>query len=204
MIQVWIRYKKTLPPFQWTEIKDNQTNLFLSSEIELEEAQRILRKEVKGERIKFRKKTIRVEDVFLSAEGHLLKVDLITSGDYTGTLSVKGKPDYDQEEGTMQVLDLEYDLSTDNFWLKTASFLFRKQILKQIKSQLKIPLKDNLQSLLKNLNKQINSFKYTEHLKVKGEVEHLEVFKASVLNNAIQLDFGVQADFEMIWDKNRS
>ncbi len=174
---------------------DNKLNVNLISEIPFEEAENIALKNFKGEEYGFGKKKLVIEDIKLAFENDLLAIRVLTSGDYTGWLLLKGIPSYNKRKNQLEIKDIEFSLDTKNFLLKSAKWLFNGLLVNKLEGNMIYPLKDDLALLKKQLQTQLTNYKIQEGIFLNGNVGQIKVKKAYLDTAALKL--GVQVDGEV-------
>ncbi len=174
---------------------DNKLAINLISEIPFKEAATIARNNFKGEAYGFGKKKVTIEDIQLTKEGDLLAIRVLTSGDYSGWLLLKGIPSYNQKKNQLEIKDIEFSLDTKNFLLKSAKWLFNGLLTNKLEGSMIYPLKDDLALLKKQLQTQLSNYKIQEGIFLTGKVAQITVKKAYLDTTALML--GVQLDGEV-------
>jgi len=138
---------------------------------------------------------VTIEDIQLTKEGDLLAIRVLTSGDYSGWLLLKGIPSYNQKKNQLEIKDIEFSLDTKNFLLKSAKWLFNGLLTNKLEGSMIYPLKDDLALLKKQLQTQLSNYKIQEGIFLTGKVAQITLKKAYLDATALML--GVQLDGEV-------
>jgi hypothetical protein len=103
------------------------------------------------------KKYIVIENTKVSGDsaGNMV-INLEFSGSFRGTVNFSGKPVYDEATKTIVVQDMDYDLQTKSFLLKTAKWLFNKRITSELKKYASFNMASYYDTASKTLNDWLN------------------------------------------------
>ncbi|MFN2438109.1 MAG: DUF4403 family protein [Chitinophagaceae bacterium] len=108
----------------------------------------------------------------------LIKMDF--GGSHKGTVFFVGKPVYDQEKKLIEVRDLNYELKTNSFLLKTAKWLFNKRIINELKKNTNFNLTSYYDTAATTLNSWLNK-EWTKGIKGSGFISDLKLTTVSAL-----------------------
>ena len=87
---------------------------------------------------------------------------------------LSGKPVYDQENKSIEVEDIDYDLETRNLLLKTGRWLFNNRILSELKKYTSFGLSDYYAKAAVSLNGWLNR-EWTKGIRGAGSVSDLKL-----------------------------
>lgn len=96
------------------------------------------------------------------------------SGSFDGTVVFTGKPVYNDDKKQIEVQDLNYDLQTKNFLLKTAKWLFSNKIAEELKKYTTFDLTQYYDTAGKTLNDWLN-MEWTHGIRGTGSVSDLKL-----------------------------
>lgn len=108
----------------------------------------------------------------------LIKMDF--SGSHNGTIFFIGKPVYDPVKKLIEVKDLNYELKTNSFLLKTAKWLFNKRIINELKKNTNFNLTSYYDTATTTLNSWLNK-EWTKGIRGSGFVSDLKLTAVSAL-----------------------
>jgi hypothetical protein len=119
------------------------------------------------------KKHIIVKEAGVSGdEGGNMRIRLLFEGSHKGTIYFRGKPSYNPETKTIEVKDLDYDLETKDFLLKTARWLFNKKIISELKKYTVFDLSSYYNTATTTINSWLNR-EWTKGIRGAGSVRDL-------------------------------
>jgi len=179
---------------------NNKLKLNILSEIPFKEAENIALKNFRGEEYGFGKKKIVVEDIKLERDGKLLAISVLTSGDYTGWLLLKGIPSYNKKKNQLEIKDIEFSLDTKNFLLKSAKWLFNGLLINKLEGSMIYPLAEDLLMLKKQLQNQLTNYKIQEGIFLNGNVDGIMVKKAALDTASLVLGVRLDGDVRILID----
>jgi hypothetical protein len=105
-----------------------------------------------------------------------IKVDF--TGSFDGTAYLYGKPEYNEATKSIEVKDLDYDLQTKSFFLKTAKWLFNKRIISELAKFSSISLESYYDTASQTLNTWLNK-EWTKGIRGSGSVSDLKLTSVS-------------------------
>ncbi|MDQ3682643.1 MAG: DUF4403 family protein [Bacteroidota bacterium] len=108
----------------------------------------------------------------------LIKMDF--SGSHNGTVFFVGKPVYNSEKKLIEVQELNYNLKTNSFLLKTAKWLFNKRIINELKKNTNFNLTSYYHTAATTINSWLNK-EWTKGIKGAGFVSDLKLTTVSAL-----------------------
>jgi len=106
-------------------------------------------------------------------DGNLV-IDMDFEGSHKGSASFIGKPVYNAATKTIEVPELDFDLKTKDFLLKTVKWLFNKKIVKEIKKYASFNLAAYYDTATKTLNTWLNK-EWTKGVRGSGTVSELKL-----------------------------
>jgi hypothetical protein len=160
-------------------------NIFLDAALNYDSLSHVVNGYLQGKRFDF-KETIFNRHVIVdscrvggNAEGDLL-VDVNFSGSHNGSVSFKGKPFYNEQTKSIEVADLDYDLVTKDFLLKTARWLFNKKIISELKKYTTFNMNSYYDTASQALDTWINK-EWMKGIKSTGKVNELKITNVKAL-----------------------
>ena len=136
-------------------------SIFLDAVLNYDSLSNLVNLQLKGKKFDFKKGFIRkkfiIEDCRVYGGGFeklIIRVEF--SGTNDGVVYLVGKPVYDAEKKTIEVIDIDFDIKSRNVLLGTADWLFDKKITKEIARHTKFELSSYIDSAMVNLGDQLN------------------------------------------------
>jgi hypothetical protein len=181
------RPNTTLPQFKVGYSESDAFGVNLTTDISFAEAEQIAKNLVVGQVFNPGGKTIRVDNLQIFGQNNKMVVNTKFTGDYTGSLYLIGTPKFDAQKNTIYLDDVDYDLSTKDFLLKSATWLFDKTILKKMKESCVFPLDDNVKAFKSIMNDQLRDYRMNANVSIKGAVEDIKVTDIQLLQDKIKI-----------------
>ena len=176
-----------LPNFQLGTTNTNDFGVNLTTDISFKEAEAMAKTYVKGQKFNMGGKEIEVTDVQLFGQNDKIVVNTSFKGSYSGSLYLIGRPIFNAQKNTIEMEDLDYDLQTKSFMIRSAAWLFDKKILTKMKQACVFPLDENVKFFKTMMNDQLQNYKFNNNVTLKGSVDDIKVDKISVLEGNIKI-----------------
>ncbi len=185
--QPTFRANTLLPPFQMGNATTDDFAVSLVTDIPFSEAEDMARQYIVGQTFTPNGKKITVTDIKLFGQNDNLVINTNFNGSYSGSLYLIGKPIYDATTASVRMQDLDYELKTKNFLLKTARWLFDGLILKKMKESAVFPLTNNLEGMKNTLNTMLSNYRFNNNVSMHGSVQDLKVENMKLTANGIRI-----------------
>ena len=154
----------SLPPFQLGGAAVNDFAANLTTDISMKEAESMAKTYVLNQKFYPGGKEIVVRDIQLFGQNDKIVVNVSFTGSYTGSLYLIGRPIFNPKKNTIEMEDLDYDLQSKDFMLRSAKWLFDKVILKKMKEACVFPLDENVQYFKTTMNDMLREYKFTNNV----------------------------------------
>jgi hypothetical protein len=177
-----------LPPLN-SNAGRNGFNIYLEAALQYDSLSNVLNSYMVNKRFDLSegilKKYIIIKDTKISGtENGDMNIQIEFTGSFNGTVLFTGTPEYNPETKTVVVNNLDYDLHTKNFLLKTAKWLFNKKIKSELKQYTTFSLKEYYDTAAKSINAWINK-EWTKGVKGNGQVSELKLIGVYALPDHI-------------------
>ena len=174
-----------LPPLQSREEAGEGFTIHINTEISYKEAERIAKEEMLGETFSQGKRSVRVEDIELYGQGDKIVVNTMLSGSYNGSIYLIGKPIFNAKKNTIEIENLEYELGTRNFLVKSAGWLLKSAMKKRIEENINFLMDYNLQEIKVQFQEQLRDYEIAEGVVLNGDLEGLSIQDAFLSQESI-------------------
>ncbi len=181
------RANTTLPQFKMGYNDTDDFGVNLTTDISFAEAEQIAKNLVVGQVFNPGGKTIRVDNLQIFAQNDKMVVNAKFTGDYAGSLYLIGTPKFDGQKNTIYLDNVDYDLQTKDFLLKSAKWLFDKTILKKMKEACVFPLDANVLAFKTMMNDQLKNYRMNPNVSIKGAVEDIKVTDIQLQKDKIKI-----------------
>ncbi len=131
-------------------------------------------------------KSVKVEDISLYGQDDNIVINTKMSGAFKGNIFLKGKPYYNSVTRNIEMKDLDFELSTRNFLVKTANWLFHKGLVERIKSGLQIPIGDKIDTARAGIQAKLSDYKLSQGVSLKGIIEGVTIVDILITRQSIQ------------------
>ena len=176
-----------LPPFKVSNYQNNDFSISLTTDIAISEAEALAKSYVVGQVFQPAGKRIEVRDIQLFGQNDKIVVNTSFTGSYSGSLYLIGRPAFDPVKNTIYLADLDYDLQTKDYLIRSATWLFDKTILNKMKEACVFPLDENVKFFKEMMNNQIQNYKINNNVSLKGYVDDIRVNDIKVLKDKLKI-----------------
>lgn len=177
----------SLPPFQLGGAAVNDFAANLTTDISMKEAESMAKNYVLNQKFYPGGKEIVVRDIQLFGQNDKIVVNVSFTGSYEGSLYLIGRPIFNPKKNTIEMEDLDYDLQSKDFMLRSAKWLFDKVILKKMKEACVFPLDENVQYFKTTMNDMLREYKFTNNVILRGMVSNINVQRIQILQGNIKI-----------------
>ena len=126
---------------------------------------------------------VHITSADITGEGTQILIKARFTGDFSGTIDLAGTPYYDPGTRALSFPDLDYTLDSDQFLLKSASFVARSQIRDRLRGQFTIELGERIDQLKGGLEELLN--RSNGNVQLHGKVEELSLLGVSRHTNDV-------------------
>ena len=185
--QPTFRTNSYLPNFQLGTANASDFAVNLTTDISFKEAETMAKNFAKGQKFYPGGKEIEVKDIQLFGQNDKIVVNTKFSGSYSGSLYLIGRPVFNPQKNTIEMEDLDYDIQSKSFMIRSASWLFDRTILKKMKEACVFPLDENVKFFKTMMNDQLRNYKFNNNVTMNGSVQDIKVDKIEVLQGNIKI-----------------
>lgn len=163
-----------LPNFTEAQSSDDDFSMRLFTVIPMDTARMMIAEHVVGETFSSGNRSVTVHDVDIFGKDHQIIVDMKMTGDYNGSIFIKGTPFYNKKNNRIEMDDVAYELATKNFLQKSMGWLFKKNMEKRMEEAMRFPLEENLAYIKTVLDKSLQHYQVTAGIVMQAELDNLE------------------------------
>ncbi len=154
----------------------NQFQVGILSEISHEEALKVAKKMMLGQKFEFQEGkyavTVKDMDIYGTENQLVIKTDL--EGSLDGTIYFKGNPYFDEASKSIKLQNFDYDLKTKNLLAKAASWLMGGKLAKTMQASLEIPCAENIEMVSAELKNYMNKKTIMKGVVLNGQLNTLK------------------------------
>lgn len=175
--------------------------IHLDAQLNYDSLSKLVTERVKGQRIDLDngpvKKYMIMDAVKVYGSNKNLVLQLSFSGSDKGVLYLTGKPTYSRDKKLLEVKDLNYDLRTKDFVLKSAKWLFSNKILTELKKYASFDASPYLAQLTEIAGKGMNR-KINENISLKGGLKDFYIGGIYPLNEYLRIRTSCEGDADIM------
>jgi len=179
----------TLPPLKITSALPDNFSINFSMGMPFSRINEMARKQFTGYVFTYRNYKITVLDISIYGQGDNLIVALVVEGSIKGTIYLSGIPLFERDSNTVVLSNLDFQVSTRNALVKTASWMFHSGLVQKLSSNLVLPIGDRLQDARKELGSYLEHNQNASWFTIKGEINKLDPDRILITPDAVMACF---------------
>jgi hypothetical protein len=183
-------------------------NIFLDASLNYDSLSHVVNGYLQGKRFDFKEAVFNRHVIVDScrvggSDNGNLVVNVHFSGSHEGAVTFTGQPFYNQETKSIEVANLDYDLVTKDFLLKTAKWLFNKKIISELKKYTTFSMTNYYDTAAKALDTWINK-EWSKGIRSTGKVNELKITNVKALPQYLYLQTNCSGNLalkvdELMW-----
>ena len=136
-------------------------------------------------------KKITIRSFSLKGDDGKLVIDLTSTGDFEGGLTLVAKPVYNPKDNTLRFENVEFDTRQAGFFVGVGSWRFNGTIRSIIKDKLNSTIVDQLESARLKASAALAKIQLADHVELAGTVTSLSLGEAAVAADRLTLQVSV-------------
>ncbi len=182
-----------LPSISYEDFDVLGSRFLIDAEINHAELSEILINELKEFNIKGKK--VNFEKIRIETADEKLHLEVELSGDIKGTVFLNFEPVFNEEEQFVKLEDLKFKLESKQLFVRTTSWLFKKEIERQLAKYAKIDLRQILNNIKFSTNKTLEDKELYPGLNLTADIDAIVVKALRLLPEGLALNLDIAADF---------
>lgn len=188
---------RPLPPVQQVSTFDKQFNIQLATDIFFEDLVTALNPVLLDKTFGEDKK-ITIKKFSMKGEEGRLMVNLTSTGDFDGELTVLAKPVYNPQTNSLTFEEVDFDTKNAGWLISTGSWLFSSTIRSTIKEKLDSAVVEQLDKARVKASTSLSTMQLAERVRLTGTVKSLSLGEAAVLNDRLSVQVVAQGEAGVI------
>lgn len=181
--------EKALPPLPSLQINDDlqdELTINASLDISFDEINRQTEKYVSGQVFSQGGRSVKVEDVKIYGSHGKLVAETRLSGSFKGTVYFKGTPVYNVKDSTLYLKDFDFDISTRNVLVKSATWLYQGGFRNMIAKKMVWPMASDIKMLFDEINSSLKSYPLAAGATLKGQVNRISIDEITLTPDGVK------------------
>lgn len=184
---------RPLPPVQLLSSFDKTFHIQLATDIFFEDLVTALNPVLLDKTFGEDKK-ITIKKFSMKGEEGRLVVNLTSTGDFDGELTVLAKPVYNPQNNTLTFEDVDFDTKHAGWLISAGSWLFSSTIRNTIKEKLDSAVVEQLEKARVKASTSLSSLQLAERVRLNGTVKALSLGNAAVLPDRLSVQVVAQGE----------
>lgn len=182
------RENSILPNLTLLEEAPDDFQMRFATEIPFAEAERLAKNIMVGQVFESGKKKVKVEDLTLWGNNDRIVVNTKLSGSFNGQIYFIGRPAFNAEKNQIEVKDLDFQVDTRNFLLRSASWIFQGTIKKKMAASMTFPLAQNITEVKNAVQQTLSNYQIQPGITLYGALDSVAVQDTRVTAKGIQVN----------------
>ncbi len=172
----FFRENSVLPPYMVAPATNlDSFSINLLTDIPYSEAEVIGQKIMVGQKFEQNGKNVTVEDLHIYGQGEKMVINTKLSGSLNGNIFLTGKPFFNPVTSSIEMKDVDFELESKNFLMKSAAWLFHRGIAKKMQNAIKIPVGDKMKEMQNLVQEKLKNYQFTNNIVMKGNLDHVSI-----------------------------
>ncbi|MDX1685657.1 MAG: DUF4403 family protein [Saprospiraceae bacterium] len=180
-----IRTEVPRPFFEWADNKSSNYDLTTHLSFKDDEIEKLIRESLIGESFRFRKKDVKIDQVYFDLQDKKVKVDAHISGGIKGVLHFEGTPYWKDDE--IAFCDQSVDISIRYGVSKFLLWLFRSQIERIISKKIEQSMNEEIDKRIEEINSYLGDFQPSEKVRIEAEIFDHAIDPVSIYDRRLEL-----------------
>ena len=159
-----------------------------ATDVPFAEAERLAKNMMVGQVFESGKKKVKVEDLVLWGNNDRIVVNTKLSGSFNGQIYFIGRPEFNALKNQIEVKDLDFQVDTRNFLLRSASWIFQGPIKKKMAASMTFPLEQNIASIKNSVQQALSSYPIQPGITLYGALDSVAVQDTRVTPTGIRVN----------------
>lgn len=131
-------------------------------------------------------RSVKVESINIYGSNGKLVAETRLSGSFKGTVYFKGIPAYNAKDSTLYLRDFDFDLSTRNVLIKSASWLYQGGFRNMIAKKMVWSLAPEIKMLFVEINNSLKSYPLAAGVTLKGQVNRITIDEITLTPDGVK------------------
>jgi hypothetical protein len=164
-----------VPDLNIVDKQDSRFLLNINTDISYQKIDEIANKELVGQTFTYGKKTITIEKIRVFGSGNKLAVELMMTGNIKGKLFITTIPFYNEENKTVCLKEVEFDVSTKNALLKSANWLLNGSLERLVEKKVSYSIADLIENYTKIINDNLRNNRSIKGVVLNGILNKMDI-----------------------------
>ena len=159
-----------------------------ATDVPFAEAERLAKNIMIGQVFETGKKKVKVEDLALWGNNDRVVVNTTLSGSFNGHIYFIGRPEFNPLKNQIEVKDLDFQVDTRNFLLRSASWIFQGPIKKKMAASMTFPVGQNIAEIKNSVQQTLSNYQIQPGVTLYGTLDSVFVQDTKVTPIGIRVN----------------
>jgi hypothetical protein len=165
----------SLPAFKMMPKIPNELKLSIDINFPYAEAEQTLNTTMVGKSFEDGSRKVTVKEIKLYGSNGKVVVNALLEGSFNGRIYLTGIPAYNAATKAIEIINLDFAIDTRNVLLKSASWLFKSNILKKVAEKTVFPIGEYLLNAQNTANSSLNNKSTLKNIVLNGQLSRIDI-----------------------------
>ncbi len=166
--------------------------------LSFDQLENLIKQQIVGEQLEAGGNKVTIEDLQISKKGESLVLRAQMSGSYDGEFILTGIPKVDYSNGNLKLENIDFDLQTDSFLMKTVGWVFKKSLKGIIDKNVNPFLATSGQKLAQLIENQLNNLPLPMGIDLNSKIKVASFENLKLEENALKVELRTDGDLEVV------
>ncbi len=182
------RENSILPNLTLLDEAPDDFQMRFATDLPFAEAEQLAKNVMIGQVFESGKKMVKVEDLKLWGNNDKVVVNTKLSGSFNGQIYFIGRPEYNPAKNQIEVKDLDFQVDTRNFLMRSASWIFQGTIKKKMAASMTFPLEQQIAEVKSSVQQSLINFEIQPGITLNGILDSVSVQDTRVTPAGIRVN----------------
>lgn len=166
--------------------------------LSFDQLENLIKQQIVGEQLEAGGNQVTIEDLQISKKGASLVLKAQMSGSYDGKFILTGIPKVDYSNGNLKLENIDFDLQTDSFLMKTVGWVFKKSLKGTIDKNVNPFLASSGQKLAELIEGQLNNLPLPMGFQLNSKIKVASFENLKLEEEALKVELRTDGDLEVV------
>lgn len=166
---------------------DPNFSINLNADLKISKVNEIAQKELVGQVFKDGNKKVIITSLKLYGNNNYFIVEVGLKGSLKGKIYLRGRPEYNPSNKSIEIKEVDFDVKTKNALLKSASWLAHGKIIKMIEPALVYSMEKDIDDIKKQIQDNLKENRSVKGILIKGDIKTIDIEKLYITPESIKV-----------------
>ena len=159
----------------------------LNTDLQISKVNELAEKELVGQVFKDGKRAVTITNIKVYGSNNFFIVEVGLVGSIKGKVYLRGRPEYNPANRSIEIKDVDFDINTKNALVKSASWLIHGKLIKMIQPALVYSIAKDLDDMKKQIQENLKANRSVKGVLIKGDLKKIDIDKIYITPQSIKV-----------------